>query len=644
MFSSSHRFIVSVAIDNTPGNGWDDTPVTLMANGGELATAAPEPTSLTLLGTALLGLGMFLFVRGRRWAVRTVCRSAPLAVLGGAAIGLLAFTSAFTAHAGTITYAFVDYGYPYQYSFTGLGTYQISGTIITDGTLGQLEPDNIIGGSLTVTPPQAATFFCSTETVQLSTDIPAINGQVIATASSISVPAGEFSVGLPGDSHGSGLVAWLDDYYGTQQYYGQIDPCDFWSCGTYNGSEERGIGLPTDPLVVATAVPEPTAFTLLTTGLLGLGVVSCVRRWRRTVSPVSFIQAGVVEMSSQCRSIFTAILAAALAFFATPARADVTYNFVDYTPYMSPEFGLSPITSMNGQITTTGIGPWGTGSISGSFILMAGGTQYSCSFSPSNSDSYMQLTGVSGLHSEGSDLVLPPGGYLELNTNPAIGSPEDVVGLQYENDEEQCIYALVHTSYFTGIAQSYCYAPTSAILADGSLVIATAAPEPTSLTLFGTAVLGLVGYLFVRRQRARRWHVPTVRRSSLVFAPVVILLLSATQLRADQITYDIVNYPSLQNGYTIQGTITTDGTMGTLTKSDITGWSIQITNGAGTPQWPSPLTPSDSVFNTVGPGVATLCGLELPISSSICNNLDFGTTSIAVRGHKTHTTMRCTTG
>jgi hypothetical protein len=26
----------------------------------------PEPTTLTLLGTALLGLGMFLFVRGRR--------------------------------------------------------------------------------------------------------------------------------------------------------------------------------------------------------------------------------------------------------------------------------------------------------------------------------------------------------------------------------------------------------------------------------------------------------------------------------------------------------------------------------------------------------------------------------------------------
>ncbi len=43
------------------------------------------------------------------------------------------------------------------------------------------------------------------------------------------------------------------------------------------------------------------------------------------------------------------------------------------------------------------------------------------------------------------------------------------------------------------------------------------------------------------------------------------------------ITYHIENYAALQNGYTLSGTITTDGMIGTLTDADITAWSFSVT-------------------------------------------------------------------
>lgn len=48
---------------------------------------------------------------------------------------------------------------------------------------------------------------------------------------------------------------------------------------------------------------------------------------------------------------------------------------------------------------------------------------------------------------------------------------------------------------------------------------------------------------------------------------------------AASITYIIQNYASLQDGYTLSGTITTDGNVGTLSASDITGWSFTTSGG-----------------------------------------------------------------
>lgn len=53
-------------------------------------------------------------------------------------------------------------------------------------------------------------------------------------------------------------------------------------------------------------------------------------------------------------------------------------------------------------------------------------------------------------------------------------------------------------------------------------------------------------------------------------------------LCAGPIIYDLDNYASEQNGWTLSGTITTDGTIGTLTGANITAWNFSETNGATT--------------------------------------------------------------
>jgi hypothetical protein len=71
-------------------------------------------------------------------------------------------------------------------------------------------------------------------------------------------------------------------------------------------------------------------------------------------------------------------------------------------------------------------------------------------------------------------------------------------------------------------------------------------------------------------------------RTSHLAAAALSFVLAATiapASRGDPITYSIQNYPSLQNGYTLSGEITTDGTIGPLTGANITAWSYTITKG-----------------------------------------------------------------
>jgi hypothetical protein len=64
-------------------------------------------------------------------------------------------------------------------------------------------------------------------------------------------------------------------------------------------------------------------------------------------------------------------------------------------------------------------------------------------------------------------------------------------------------------------------------------------------------------------------------------ALVALIGLGATS-EAGSITYDFASYSDLQNGWALSGTITTNGTIGTLTAGDISSYSFTITKGSTT--------------------------------------------------------------
>jgi hypothetical protein len=62
---------------------------------------------------------------------------------------------------------------------------------------------------------------------------------------------------------------------------------------------------------------------------------------------------------------------------------------------------------------------------------------------------------------------------------------------------------------------------------------------------------------------------------------LALIGLGATS-EAGPITYDIADYSALQSGWSLSGTITTDGNIGALSVGDITSYSFTITNGTTT--------------------------------------------------------------
>jgi hypothetical protein len=70
-----------------------------------------------------------------------------------------------------------------------------------------------------------------------------------------------------------------------------------------------------------------------------------------------------------------------------------------------------------------------------------------------------------------------------------------------------------------------------------------------------------------------------MNRPVLLASLSVGLACRVASTRGASITYNIQNYPDVQRGYTISGTITTDGTIGTLAQSDVLAWSYTITLG-----------------------------------------------------------------
>ncbi|MGC1718172.1 MAG: PEP-CTERM sorting domain-containing protein [Isosphaeraceae bacterium] len=68
-----------------------------------------------------------------------------------------------------------------------------------------------------------------------------------------------------------------------------------------------------------------------------------------------------------------------------------------------------------------------------------------------------------------------------------------------------------------------------------------------------------------------------MQKTTLIAITLFTLLTLPPAVLAGSMTYDIVNYPADQNGWTLSGTITTDGKIGDLAATDILSWSYTIT-------------------------------------------------------------------
>jgi hypothetical protein len=89
-------------------------------------------------------------------------------------------------------------------------------------------------------------------------------------------------------------------------------------------------------------------------------------------------------------------------------------------------------------------------------------------------------------------------------------------------------------------------------------------------------------------------------------ASLLVVMGEMGTARANTI-YNLISFPTVQNGYSVTGTITTDGRLGTLAYSDIIATSITaVTNGVSTYQNLQP----DHVYGSTGL-FATSTGLFL---------------------------------
>jgi hypothetical protein len=195
-----------------------------------------------------------------------------------------------TAGAQDRTYTIVDYPVNEQ-DTVNPGQDMISGTIITDGSLGTLSASNVVGGNLTIACP------AGTVTDPLAEALPnSFTFAFSATQSELLLP----------DGYGILLIystATAEEDFEPNAYlnYGRFGPTDSFFVGGYQVETPQGtitalaqfVNVPpvpgpgsiaaNDPWVIATAqsVPEPSTITLLGSALFGLGFVYLRRRRAR---------------------------------------------------------------------------------------------------------------------------------------------------------------------------------------------------------------------------------------------------------------------------------------------------------------------------------------------------------------------------
>jgi hypothetical protein len=71
-----------------------------------------------------------------------------------------------------------------------------------------------------------------------------------------------------------------------------------------------------------------------------------------------------------------------------------------------------------------------------------------------------------------------------------------------------------------------------------------------------------------------------IARFATIVAVMAIAFAFTPGAQAAPITYDLVNVPADQNGWTVSGHMTTTGTTGSLAAADVTSWDFTLTKGA----------------------------------------------------------------
>jgi hypothetical protein len=212
---------------------------------------------------------------------RTIVRGLLTAAFAGV---LLAFVS--NAPAGDITYNIVDYPANETDQYNG-GTDTIIGTITTDGVMGTLASQDIVSESISLYNSVIGVTWLEGSSFSFS-------GQLLATPSQLLLPTGgecelaTFEPWLLAPSVNS--IAYDNGYDNQFQYGAGVASGGMWAppppplagfLATNPPDTPGSIGSGGSEWVIA-AVPEPSTCTLLTSALLGLGVVYLRRRGART--------------------------------------------------------------------------------------------------------------------------------------------------------------------------------------------------------------------------------------------------------------------------------------------------------------------------------------------------------------------------